>query len=60
VQEKIFGPKKEEVTRGGTGLIKELHNRHTSPNIIKKVEMIRVCRTHRRDLKCIQKYVRKT
>jgi hypothetical protein len=56
-QEKLIGPKREEVTKGCTGLIDELHNWHTSPNIIKKGEMVRIYRMHGQNEKCVPNMV---
>jgi hypothetical protein len=35
VLRRIFGPKRDEVTRGWRGLRNELHNLYSSPSIIK-------------------------
>jgi hypothetical protein len=44
---RIFGPKENEVTGGRRKLHNELHNLHSSPNIIRKIKvaMGRACST---------------
>jgi len=46
VLRKTFSPKWEEMTRGWRKLYTEFHDRHSSPDLVKKVVMGGACCTH--------------